>query len=167
MTIHCVIGILLAGILWRMGGSSNYPKAFRGIGIPILFTALTFFKVASYFPMISWLFGSLVVVGTLIITWGVLTVSYGVTSPLGQLFAVISNSKIRDIIIRGICGVCWSLSYAPVILYKGNYWMFLTCLIPAILVPYIRVSSINKWNGWIEEFLMGCALALGLCINLI
>lgn len=154
----CIIG----GVFWRMGGSKKFPSWIRGVGIASLFMLIALNSyLASAFPFITW-WKTLILLGlTGGVTWGLLTISYGITSSIGKLFSSIMNSVLRDICIRGLCVIIWSITYLIPLLFTGQWLKIFYCLVPIILMPIIRVSEIQKLNPHIEEVLMGMAYTLG------
>ena len=152
--------VILGGIFWRMGGSDSFPKWIRGIGVASVFTLITVKYIFSEFPLISWI-AWIVIPLTWLLTWGLLTISYGINSPIGKLFSFISNQDLRDIAIRGTCAICWSGAYLPSIYYRGNWIRILFCFVPMIFMPLIRVLKIDRFNPHIEEILMGIVYTLG------
>jgi len=152
--------IILGGILWRMGGSDNFPNWLRRIGVATLFTLIALKNILGGFPFINWI-AYIIIPATWIITWALLTIGYGETSPIGKLFSFISNQILKDIAIRGTCAICWSGAYLPAIYYRGNWFRILYCLVPIILMPIIRISKVDQLNPHIEEVLMGSVYLLG------
>lgn len=159
-----IIFTLLIGLLWRMGGSDSFGKVFRGIGVPIAMGGLAFISMTSFFPLLYATHIIFIVGVTIGIGYVVLTISYGMNSPLGKLFEFIKNPTLRDVVIRGICGLCWSAVYLPLIAYKGNYWLLLAGIIPTVLIPVVRVSKLDSIGPWVEEFMMGIVYALGMAL---
>ena len=159
------IPCILSGILWRMGGSSSYPSWVRQIGVATVFTIVTLVSALTQsFPFIVWWKVLLFAGITWGATYGLLTISYGITSPLGQLFSFIQNTVIRDIVIRGVCAIFWSLTYLIPVVYLWQWWRIVFCLIPIVAIPIIRISGVDQINPWIEEFLIGAIFTAGYCL---
>lgn len=154
----CICG----GAIWRMGGNANFPTWIRGVGTLILFMIIAFNGYFIFtFPFIIW-WKNLFLCGiTGGVTWGLLTISYGTTSSIGKLFSFITNRVLRDICIRGLCTIIWSIAYIIPLLFTGQWLKIFYCLVPVILMPIIRISEIKKLNSNIEEILMGMVYTLG------
>lgn len=160
-----IITILIGAILWRMGGSVWIPSWVRKTGIATLFTVYSLIAIGWGFPFIQVLIGLFILGLIWGITFGVLSFGYGINSIIGQIYSGISNTVLRDILIRGTYGLLISLVYLVPVIYLGTYWKVVLCLVPTILMPVIRISKVDQYNPHIEEVLMGTIYTLGFVLT--
>jgi len=98
------ISVFCCSILWRAGGSDEFPLSFRRMGVPgviAINTALSgnWWGLLS-FPLMA----------------GAISIGYGVNSVLIRIFN--GNKHLA----RGTCGIAYALAALPIL--WGNWWAF-------------------------------------------
>ena len=104
----CTIGLAsIAGVLWRMGGSGNYSRYYRRMGVASLLSLSCFLKTYSYFSLLIFP-----------IAYMSFTLGYGLPSPtdskpsvLGSFWSKFIKNEFRlRFMVRVSCGLAYSIN---------------------------------------------------------
>ncbi len=138
---------VLAGVLWRLGGSDIAPKAVRRYGVAGLLSTLVFEKTASI-PV------ALISLAASIIAY---SLGYGESSALAALFTGlgITNHTLLDICIRSMVGCAYGLAgYMPTIVHFKRWDCLYSIALITLLVPAARLLG-NRVGAVLEETIIG------------
>lgn len=142
--IILIIKALLIGacaVLYRMGGSDEYPKIFRRIGVPaLIFINAVFISKVNVFLSLSSLF----------LLYGTLSMGYGINSKLTKWLK-------NGYLVRGTVGGLCALANLPIL--WGNWWLFGFYTIMLVSWMLLNGNGKFKFKAEIEEFAMGLMIA--------
>lgn len=160
----------IAGTLWRAGGSGNYSRYFRRVGVALVITIQ------------SWLFThNLWCLLTFPLAFASYTLGYGIPDKtdagcrIARIWCVLLGYKIRTngfyivenenklrFLVRATVGFCYSLSYIPTaIILKHDIGVTIAVLALTLLIPAICHL---RFNAVKEESLIGGVILIGLGI---
>lgn len=126
---------LITAILWRMGGSDEWDKNWRRLGVPTVVVAILSWATQSWIPLLSWL-----------PFWGSLTLGYGIPdegehrNTIGGLVACYITRKqpLCDFITRSIIGFIMALCFVQIIGWPGYSILFLGFTIGTPVVAIVN-----------------------------
>jgi hypothetical protein len=128
------LGIFLCGLLWRIGGSDDFPKAVRRFGVPIVIVGINL-VYGNYLSLIS-----------LPLLMGAYSLGYGINSTLTKLLK-------NPYLVRGVCGLLYSLAGIPIL--WGNWWAMGYHIL--LVTSFVCLSGNQKfqYNDKREELSIG------------
>jgi len=155
--LNLLITIILAitgGIFWRMGGSGNYSRYWRRIGVALLLTFLCFIRTFSLYSLLVLPIAYL----SFCLGYGLPSADDPIPSKLGEFFSrYIKNRFWLQMIVRGICGFAYSLSFIVWGILTHNFlWMGIGMIVITLVTPLITILN----RDVLEENLIGASIVL-------
>lgn len=133
--------VFVCSILWRAGGSKDFPLSFRRMGVPMIIAFNTAISL-NWWGLLS-----------IPLMAGAISIGYGVNS------ALIKFWKGNKVMARATCGLAYALSALPIL--WGNWWAFgFHALILVVGVPLAGTQRFKSQKDITEEGFIGLIFSL-------